>query len=73
MIMPSDKKGKKILERVPITMAQLPFSQKRQVCKRSLSVSAECHSIIGVSGKRRRKRLTVWGVKPISGTNTKAC
>ncbi|CSB93785.1 Uncharacterised protein [Vibrio cholerae] len=40
--------------------------------RRSVSLSAECMTSTGTL-KRWRNRLMVCGVKPISGTNTKAC
>ncbi|MNT46057.1 hypothetical protein D3C72_1826780 [compost metagenome] len=72
MMMPRFLNGVNTAERVPIRMAAPPSRQASQASSRSLSFMAEFIATTGTL-KRRRKRLMVWGVRPISGTITRAC
>ena len=69
--MPRLATGAKTAERAPTATRRSPRRSSRQASARSPSESALCSTATS-SPKAPRNRLTVWGVRPISGTSTMA-
>ena len=71
MMSPRGLTGAKTAERGPTTTRAAPRRMRCHSSCRSPSPSAEW-STATASPKRAAKRLTVWGVRAISGTSTMA-